>query len=144
MLTERSLNRRLKRRLLKTSQSYFAVCALGFEEELETEVRRGSFLQCGGVAFTGPLDLVYQGNLQFNTAHRLLLRINEFPAHTFPMLFDQVGRIPWELWIRDGGAYRVQVTSRDSKLNMKARLIETFRSAIEARLQSLGVSPRSA
>jgi putative N6-adenine-specific DNA methylase len=147
MLTEVALERRLKRRFLRSSHVYFGVCSPGFEPELANEVlglapasivRQSS----GGVEFTGPISLVYEANLKLNTASRVLQRIKGFPAQTFTVLFSQLGRIPWEFWIRHGMSYSIHVSARHSKLNMKRRLIETCREAIDNRLRALGLSSK--
>jgi putative N6-adenine-specific DNA methylase len=145
MLTEAALQRRIKRRFLRSLHSYFAVCSPGFEPELVNEVQdltsSSSVRQFpGGVEFAGPISLAYEANLMLNTASRVLQRVKDFPAHTFPILFSQLARIPWEFWIRNGMSYRIRVSARQSRLNMKQRLIDTCREAIDHRLGSLGLT----
>ncbi|MEX2536180.1 MAG: hypothetical protein WD273_11350 [Trueperaceae bacterium] len=94
----------------------------------------------GGVSFLAPLDAIYWANLGLNTAHRVLLRLREFPAHTFSMLFDQVNRVDWELWLPDGGSFSVRVSAKESRLNMKKRLEETCGLAIQQRLSACGAN----
>jgi putative N6-adenine-specific DNA methylase len=141
MLTQNALRRRLKRRLLKEVHTFFASCSPGFEEVLETEVRaiapdNSVAVLAGGVEFTGPLDLIYTANMKLNTANRVLLRIKTFPARTFPMLYDQIGRIDWELYISEGVRFDVFVRSHKSALNMSKRIADTVISSIHARLSS--------
>jgi putative N6-adenine-specific DNA methylase len=144
MLSKNALTRRLKRSFLKSDHRYFAVCSPGFEHELGQEIEAlevahsPQFVK-GGVEFYGPLDLVYEANLRLNTANRLLLRLKDFPAHSFPMLFNQAQRIPWEFIIPDGASFVVRASASNSRLNMKRRLIDTCQSAISRRLDDLGI-----
>jgi putative N6-adenine-specific DNA methylase len=145
MLTEVALQRRIKRRFLRSTHSYYAVCTPGFEPELANEVRGLASASTvrqlsGGVEFSGPISLVYEANIMLNSASRVLQRIKDFPAQTFTVLFSQLSRIPWEFWIRDGMPYAIRVSTQNSKLNMKRRLIETCQEAICNRLRALGLS----
>jgi putative N6-adenine-specific DNA methylase len=147
MLTEVALQRRIKRRFLRNTHTYFAVCTAGFEPELANEVRglpSASTVRqfSGGVEFTGPISLVYEANLKLNSASRVLQRIKDFPAQTFTVLFSQLSRIPWEFWIRDNMTYSIRVSAQRSKLNMKRRLIETCQEAICSRLRAQGLSSK--
>ena len=103
-LSQRALERRLKRHLLKVEQRFLAVCVPGFEPYLEEEVRALPEVEevesvRGGVEFSGPLDMVYHANLHLRTAHRVLLRIDDFLAQSYPVLFDRTKRISWELYL---------------------------------------------
>lgn len=145
MLSTNALERRLKRRVRRVEHTLAAVCAPGFEQELlgeltETLGRSQYQIVSGGVEFKGSLLLAYSANLKLRTANRVLLRIKTFKALTFPMLFDQLRRIEWELWVPNGGSFRVRVAVKDSKLNMKARIVDTCRKAVESTLAAQGIS----
>jgi putative N6-adenine-specific DNA methylase len=144
MLTANSLKRRLKKRILNSRHRFFAVCAPGFEAALAAEVKTLSSvndvtIERGGVEFSGPIGLLYEANLSLNTAHRVLMRIKTFSARSFPMVFDQLRRIEWELWIADESSYRIGASARRTQLNMKGRLIDTVLSAIERRFGLVGL-----
>ena len=115
------------------------------EDTLEREVSTlpgvdALWIKRGGVGFHAPLDCVYWTNTHLNTAHRVLLRIGTFSAGSFSMLFDQIRRVPWELWIPQNGTFGFRVSSRSSKLNMRDRIAATCCAGVEERLATVGVS----
>lgn len=144
MLSERALARRLKRHLLKAEQQFFAPCAPGFEAELAAELQalpqlRLIELERGGVAFGGPLELMYHANLQLRSAHRVLLRLDAFLAQSYPMLFDRARRVPWEHYVGFQPHYRLKVSAKRSRLRHQAQLAATLQAAIARRLAPLGL-----
>ncbi len=145
-LSERGLERRLKRHFLKETQSYFAACAPGFEALLETELSQLPDLQNlkserGGVAFEGTVDSLYLANLHLRTAHRVLLRLDEFLAQSYPMLFNAAKKIPWELYLGFNKNYSVQVSAKTSRLRHHKNIAKTLHDAILARMEPLGLKP---
>jgi putative N6-adenine-specific DNA methylase len=155
-LTPRGLERRLKRHLLKETQEYFAVCAVGFEDVLEQELLgigvqdSGSgqntkpllYKESGGITFTAPLETLYHANLQLRTAHRILLRVDEFLAQSYPMLFNKVEKVPWELYLGFGKTYSIQVSAKESRLHQHKNIAKTIRDGISEYMQTLGLSPQ--
>ncbi len=145
-LTPRALERRLKRQLLKGEQGFFAACAPGFEDVLAAEIAalpdvRVEAEAPGGVSFGGPLDTVYHANLRLRSAHRVLLRIDDFLAQNAPTLFDRVSRLPWELYLGFSPSYSLQVSAKRSRLNHQRAVAETVGAGIEAALEPLGLKP---
>lgn len=145
-LSERALERRLKRYLLKAPQTFFAPCAPGFEDGLEGEVSalpdtRVLAGERGGVTFTGPLDTVYYANLHLRSAHRVLLRVDDFLAQSYPMLFDRARRVAWEHYLGFQPHYSVQISAKVSRLRHHKQLASTLGEAITARLAPLGLLP---
>ena len=143
-ISNNSIRRRLKKKVLNRQHEFFAICAPGFEDVLHAEIAAlpdSTEVQAskGGVKFQGPIDLVYSANVFLNSANRVLLRLGRFSARSFPMLFDQMRRVEWELWIPDGGTFSIRLGVSHSALNMRRRIIETCRSAVETRLNSLGL-----
>jgi putative N6-adenine-specific DNA methylase len=147
-LTTRGLERRLKRHLLKETQEYFAVCAVGFEGGLEQELLPLSPLltiiskEPGGVTFTAPLETLYHTNLHSRTAHRILLRIDDFLAQSYPMLFNKVSKLPWELYLGFNKTYSIQVSAKESRLHQHKTIAKTIHDGITDYLKPLGLSPR--
>lgn len=145
-LSDRALERRLKRYLLKEPQTFFAPCAPGFEDVLKGEVgalpdTHGLVDERGGVTFTGPLDTLYHANLHLRSAHRVLLRVDDFLAQSYPMLFDHARRVPWEHYLGFQPHYSVQVSAKVSRLRHHKRLAGTLSEAITTRLAPLGLTP---
>ena len=147
MLSERALERRLKRHLMKERHDFFVPCVPGFEDVLEDEVRALPGAEDlartrGGMTFSGPLDLTYHANLRLATGQRVLLRVGTYLAQTFPMLYDHLRRIHWELYLGFQDAYSVRVATSASRLDMSARIEGTLADAIRARTEDLGLDPR--
>ena len=141
-LTPRGLERRLKRHWMKRRHDLFAIVERGFEDELLAEVlelpgAEGASGEPGGVAFAGPLDLVYRANLRLRTAHRVLLRIDESLAQSYPMLFDHARKIPWELHVGFRDRMAIDVSATQSRLRHKRNIARTLLSAAQARLEPL-------
>lgn len=147
-LTPRGLERRLKRHLLKAEAQLFASAAPGFEPELEAEVRALPGVvsverTTGGVAFSGPLDLVYHANLKLRTAHRVLLRIETFYARSLPMLYDHLRKVRWERYLGFHDDVAVSVRSKASRLMHADAIRESAGEAIRRSVADLGLAPRS-
>lgn len=144
-LTQRALERRLKRHFLKEQHEFFVPCTPGFEGILETEVKRLPVAKVltnerGGVGFKGPLDAMYFANLWLRSANRVLLRMDDFLAQSYPMLFDHAKKTPWELYFGFNTAYSVRVSAKSSKLRQHKTIAKTLHDAILARLEPMGLS----
>ncbi len=147
MLTPRALERRLKRHVLKKTHDFLAVCAPGFEaallEEVQnlpnvTEVKRVH----GGVDFQGPLETIYHANLGLSTAHRVLWRVADFLAQSYPMLYNKAQKLPWEHLLGFEKTVRFTVSARGSRLHHGAKITETLLSALQSTLEPLGLHPQ--
>ena len=148
VLSERALERRLKRHLMKERHAYFVPCVPGFEDVLEAEVAPLPGAEelertRGGVSFTGPLDLVYHANLHLASGQRVLLRVGTYLAQSFTMLYDHLRRIHWELYLGFQPTYSVRVATSASRLDMQSRIEQTLDDAIRARIEPLGLRPES-
>ena len=145
-LSPRALERRLKRNLLKAQHDYFAVCTPGFETVLLQEIKQlpdvqNPQLELGGVRFSGALELMYFSNLFVRSAHRVLLRLASFQANRYPILFDRMKRLPWELYLGFLPSYRVRVSAKQSRLRHHKNIAASTASAISETLAPLGLSP---
>ncbi len=146
-LTERALERRLKRHFRKARHRFLAACAPGLEPLLKDEL--GALPELGeleshpgGVSFTGPLDTVYHANLNLRTAHRVLLRLGEGLAQNLPMLYERARKVPWELVLGFAEHYSVHASAKASRLMHRKQLSHTLADAVQARLEPLGLTPR--
>ncbi len=151
-LSERALERRLKRHVRGQLQTFFAVCAPGFESVLETEVRAlaatseaditvGETAR-GGVHFTGHLDSMYYAHLHLYSATRLLWRVGSFLARSLPMLFDKARKIPWEHYLAVADAYTIRVSAKTSRLNHQRAVAGSLSQAISRALNPHGLAPQ--
>src|SRR5687767_12335981 len=118
----------------------FAVTAPGLEELCAHELRRmgaAAVAEPGGVAWEGTRAELYGANLRLRTASRVLVRVAEFRARTFFELERHARRVPWERFVAPGGAVRLRVTSRKSKLYHEGAIAQRLLDAVERGVGSL-------
>lgn len=84
----------------------------------------------GGVGFDATLRQLYRANLELRTASRVLVRVAEFPARTFPELERKAKRMSWQDFVGPGAAARFKVTSKKSKLYHEAGIAERLLAAV--------------
>lgn len=80
---------------------------LGFEEIVVSD---------GRIEFTADITDIPKANLWLRCADRVLLKMAEFPAHSFDDLFEQTKALPWETWITPDGKFTVNAKSYKSVL----------------------------
>ncbi|MGI8402504.1 MAG: THUMP domain-containing class I SAM-dependent RNA methyltransferase [Gemmatimonadaceae bacterium] len=111
----------------------FASTAPGLESiaagELKALGMRGK-QEIGGVGFGGDLERLYETNLWLRTASRILVRLGNFHASTFYELERRAKKLPWTEFVSGGGAVRLRVTCRKSKLYHSDAVAERVLSAI--------------
>lgn len=121
-----AFEKRVKRRIVGKTHSFYAVVAPGLEElcvnELkalssETDIRSSDArsidirsVENGGIEFEANLVDVYAANLHLRTATRILMRIDEFDAQSFSKFEKEFFNIPWELYLPPGCRPEVSVT----------------------------------
>jgi len=147
-LTPRALERRLKRYVLKETHDFLAVGAPGFETVLLDEVQElpnvtDAKTVRGGVEFRGPLETIYYANLQLSTAHRVLWRIADFLAQSYPMLFNKAEKVSWERFLGFAETVRFSVSARGSRLHHQPKVAETLLSAAQSAVAPLGLRPQA-
>ena len=145
-LTQRALERRLKRYVSKETHDFLAVGTPGFENVLLTEVQTlpgvsDAKIVRGGVEFRGPFTTVYHANLQLATAHRVLWRVAEFLAQSYPMLYNKAVKVPWERFLGFEKQVRFSVSSRSSRLHYPPKIAEMVFSAVQTAVLPLGLHP---
>lgn len=122
----------------KKTYRMFAVAAPGLEEaclrEMQALELQEAQLCPGGVEFSGELHDLYRANLWLRTASRILVRVAELRATSFPDLFRRAVRLPWGHFIRPETAVRVRASSRSSRLVHTGRIAETLGEAIDRAL----------
>ncbi|MDJ0856530.1 MAG: hypothetical protein QNI88_15080 [Desulfobacterales bacterium] len=138
--TDAALERRIKRRIVGPVQTFFAVTAPGLETlcraELErhTEAVRITGVAKGGIAFEGRLHDIYGANLLCRTAHRFLMRIDEFRAETFEALSRKTRAVAWELYLPPGAAVDVKVSAHRSRLYHSDAVAERILGGVRHRM----------
>ena len=146
-LSQRALERRLKRHLWGAPQRFFAPCAPPFERVLMNEVQTLPDVSevetlRGGVAFTGPFDTLYHANLHLRTAHRVLLRVDEFLAQSYPMLFNKASKLPWERYLGFNKNYSVIVSAKRSRLRHHQNIADTLHAGLLEAVEPLDLHPK--
>ncbi len=144
-LTQRGLERRLKRHLFKSECTFLATISPGFEGALESEIKQLGGAEIketieGGVLFSGPLDLVYSANLKLRTANRILLRIDTFTARSYPELFNKSRKISWEIFCGFSSSVSFAVSSKSSRLHHTENIETAIFDALQESMLKLGVS----
>jgi putative N6-adenine-specific DNA methylase len=119
------------------SLSLFAATAPGLEPLAAVELGRlgtAGAVEDGGVSWEGGLSDLYEASLHLRTASRVLVRAATFRARTFHELERHGDRVPWERFVPAGGAVRLRVTSRKSRLYHEGAIAERLLRAVERRV----------
>ncbi len=138
--------RAIKRHVWPARQRFVATCALGVEPLLTDELRTLDGVEAivtrpGGALFEAPFDTLYAALLRLRLAESLRVSlVTSAAASSFPMLFDQLTRARWALWLPRRCALTVRVVSRASRLRDREGLEHALRGA----LRQHGLDPDAA
>ncbi len=130
--------RAIKRHVWLGRHGFLATCAPGLEVLGAEEVARLPGVaaiepRTGAVAFEAPFDAVYAALLRLRVIEALRIFVaRDLAAVSFPMLFDQLHRVRWALWLPDACAVTVRVRSSKSRLRDDEGLERTLRRALLA------------
>lgn len=112
----------------------------GLEDILAEEARSLSFagVRCvaGGVICQGDLSEAMRANLWLRSAGRVLIRIAEFRAMHLAQLDKRARKLEWASILRSDRPWRVEATSRKSKIYHQRAAAERIEGAISAALGS--------
>ncbi len=142
-LSSKALERRGKKFLRRNEIKLYTSVLPGLEALSASEVAalaENLSVGHGGVEFTGNLNTIYLANLTLRAANRVLLRLAEFSAHSYPMLYDHARKVDWAAILGNCLEVSVKASSRRSRLRQDAHIREVVHDAIEARLSALGMS----
>ncbi len=148
MPSENPLSKRIKRHVIGRVRTYFAPTAPGFEslclEELKAlalPMEHASAIP-GGVEFNGRLTDCYLANLHLRTANRILMRIDQFKAHSFSQIQKKAAGIPWELFLLSDSSPRINVKTHHCRLYHSDAIGERFSNTIAKHLKTSPASDR--
>jgi putative N6-adenine-specific DNA methylase len=100
--------------------SYFAITAPGLESLCAAELRElgaaDATAEAGGVSFSGDARTLYRVNLGSRLASRVIARVAHFEARAFHELERLARQVPWDRYVAKGGAVKLRVTCRKSRL----------------------------
>lgn len=91
--------------------------------------------EAGGVEFEASLKDLYRTNLWLRSANRIIYRLGEFRAVSFPELRKKAARLPWKTVLRPGQAVAIRATCRKSKLYHSDGVAERVAGAIQDALK---------
>lgn len=122
---------------------FFLVCAPGFEDVCEAELRAwfpalAARRERGGLMVTAPLATGFAFNRVLKTPTRVLLRLMTFGCRDFPKLHRKISGFAWEEWLDDRGRVTFHASSGSSRLKIKTRIEETCWDAKVHRLRKRG------
>jgi len=87
-----------------------------------------------GVAFTANDEQLFEANLRLRTVSRVIVRIAEFRATAFHELERLARGVPWDAFVAPGGAVRLRVTCRKSRLYHSDGVAQRVAGAITRRV----------
>lgn len=135
-ISPRSLQRRIKRYFAKENHTLFAICEPPFETVLAEEIRTHFDPETpmeivkGGVEFKASTLDIARANLLLRTAVRVLLRVDEFLAQSYPELFHKARKIRWEFYLGTEPSFRFHVVSTRSRLHHTEHITKAVHDAI--------------
>lgn len=111
-------------------KEFFAVSLPGLEDIVEQEIREWfpAFELTkvhGGVTVMAPLGEGLSLNLALKTPTRILLRLDSFRCKDFPKLYQTINEYPWKEVLDPNCEIDVHVSTRLSRLKIKARIKDT-------------------
>ncbi|WP_373500387.1 class I SAM-dependent RNA methyltransferase [Desulfococcus sp.] len=143
MTPETPLSKRIKRHVAGRTREFFVAVSPGLESvclaELQApplSIATGAVVP-GGIVFEGRLHDCWLANLHLRTAGRILMRIDEFSASSFPRLEKKLADIPWELYLRPGGAPVIHAAAAKSRLYHTDAVAERVQASIRDRFKQV-------
>jgi putative N6-adenine-specific DNA methylase len=94
----------------------------------------------GGVAFRANDLELFEANLRLRTASRVIVRIAEFRATAFHELERLARGVRWDEFVAPGGAVRLRVTCRKSRLYHSDGVAERVAGAITRRVSGATIA----
>lgn len=139
METAINIEKRIKRHVLGKTGSFYVSTLPGIEHLCVDELTSAGIsmanatLSRGGVEFPGRVHECYLANLHLRMANRILMRIETFLATNFRQLEKKVAALPWELYLHNGTACKINVTSRHSRLFHSDAIADRIKESIKNR-----------
>jgi len=101
-------------------ERFFAPCPRGLEDVLAAELAELGADEItaadGGVAFGGPIDLAYRGNLESRLASRILWQVGRGAYRDEQDIYQLALELEWPKWFRADRTLRVDVAATRSPL----------------------------
>ncbi|MDP4133400.1 MAG: class I SAM-dependent RNA methyltransferase [Bacillota bacterium] len=118
---------------------------LGTEQVVAFEVEQLGYevteVVDGNVTFIGDEEAICLANINLRAAERVMVKLAQFQATTFDMLFEGVKAIPWENYIQKDGAFPVNGHSLKSALHSIPDCQSIIKKAVVTRMSQIyGIS----
>lgn len=111
----------------------------GLEAVVRRELEQLGFTdiqtRTGRLDFIAPIEAVITCNLWLRSAERVFIRLAQFEAMDFGVLFDEVKALPWEDWIDVDGKFNVSGRSVQSQLSSVPACQKITKKAIVEKLK---------
>ena len=117
-----AFEKRVKRRVIARSHTFFVVCPPGLGATCARELAAlGDEIQNitplpGGVEFSGKLTAGYLAHLCLASPSRILMRLARFKADSFAKLEKQLSALDWELFLPANAELEVKASLKKSRL----------------------------
>lgn len=144
-LSSQSIRRRAKKYLVRNRLEIFVSVAPGFERIAQSELESfASNVQAehGGLSFTGDIEAIYRANLGSRTASRVLLRLGEFLAQSYPMLYNRAQQLDWVAILGNCPDVTIRVAARASRLRNDDHIRKVIFDALKVRLGRHLIEPK--
>ena len=134
-----NIEKRIKRHVLGKMRSFFVSTSPGIEQLCFDELlslglsMADAKLIKGGIEFRGRVHECYLANLKLRMANRILMRIETFRATNFRQLGKKLTVIPWELYLHKDAVYKINATSRHSRLFHRVAIADQFKESVAKR-----------
>ncbi len=116
-----------------------ATTAFGLEAVVARELKALGYaeqtVEDGRVAIAADLSAICRCNLWLRSADRVLVKMAEFEADDFGLLFDRTNELPWADWIPVDGAFPVRGKSVKSQLHSVPDCQKLVKKAIVEKLK---------
>ncbi|HAS73492.1 MAG TPA: RNA methyltransferase [Clostridiales bacterium UBA8960] len=106
-------------------------------QELKTLGYENVTVENGRVLFDADEMGIAKANLWLRTAERVTIMVGEFKATSFEQLFDNVNKLPWELYLHKEATFPVNAKSVKSKLFGLSDIQSISKRAIVKRLTNV-------
>lgn len=118
---------------------FVATCLFGLEKFLGDEIKALGYERTetidGRVTFRGDINAVCRSNMWLRFAERVFIKLGEFQADSFSMLFDGTKALPWEDFIGRDDAFPVKGHSIKSSLTSIPDCQSIVKKAVVERLK---------
>lgn len=143
-LSDHAIHRRAKKFLVRKTLELFVPVLPGFEKIAESELQGLGYEPVrtyGGVAVRGDMASIYRINLALRSGNRVLLRLKEFLAQNYPMLYNRARTVPWEAILGKCPNVDLSVSTFGSRLKHKRHVKQVVCDAIADRMAEYGLEP---